>query len=119
MISFYQDGLLESLSRFKDQFFISETQVVEELKYPDDLPNKVKEAVTIIQDREEITLKAKEFEQMYVSLSSFDCLCMAFAIIDGYCLVTDDKHLITKCKKHSIETKISSDIKEEFIGKLK
>lgn len=114
LISCYQDGNLVHLSQFKEQFHISETQINGELIKPDDLASAVRKSVTVIHDRNEIIDKTNEFVALYGNLSRYDCLCMAFAIIDGYCLVTDDKALIKKCNKNNIITKTSNEILKEF-----
>ena len=114
LITFYQDGNLSRLSQYKDQFHISETQIKDELIKPDDLAIAVRKAVTVIQDRDEIKNKTNELVKLYDNLSRYDCLCMAFAILDGYCLVTDDKALIKKCYKNNIEIKTSNDILRDF-----
>ena len=116
LITFYQDGKLEYLSRYKEQFYISDTQINGELLKPSDLPFIVRKSLTIIEkDRAEIIEKTKEFITLYETLSYFDCLCMAYASIDDYCLATDDKALIKKCKINNIKTKTSKDIEIEFI----
>ena len=57
LITFYQDGKLTSLTRYKDQFFISETQIKSELIKPSDLAAVVRKTVSVIvEDREEATL---------------------------------------------------------------
>ena len=114
LISCYQDGNLHHLSKHKDQFYISETQIRDELIKPTDLALMVRQSVTVIEDRDEIKDKANELTKLYRGLSSYDCLCMAFDILDGYCLITDDKALIKKCIKHSIEIKTSDEILKDF-----
>lgn len=116
LITFYQDGKLGSLSQYKDQFFISKTQIEHELIKPSDLAITVKKSVSVIvEDRDEIIEKTKEIVSKYQSLSFYDCLCMAYSILDGYCLITDDKALRKKCAFHNIETKSSRDIEDEFL----
>ncbi len=115
LITFYQDGNLSRLSQYKEYFHISETQLKDELIKPDDLAYMVRKFVTVIQDRDEIKNKTNELIALYDNLSRYDCLCMAFAILDGYCLVTDDKALIKKCSKNNIETKTSNDILRDFV----
>ena len=114
LITFYQDGNLSRLSQYKDQFHISETQLRDELIKPVDLADAVRKAVTVIKDRDDIKDKTDELVELYDNLSRYDCLCMAFAIIDGYCLVTDDKALIKKCSKNNIDIKTSNDILRDF-----
>lgn len=117
LITFYQDGKLGSLSQYKDQFYISETQIRKELIKPDDLAEIVRKSISVIvNDRDEIIIKTKEFASKYESLSIYDCLCMAYAFIDGYCLITDDKTLQKKCVTNNIEVKTSEDIVEEFLN---
>ena len=115
LITFYQDGNLSRLSQYKEYFHISETQLKDELIKPDDLAYMVRKSVTVIKDRDEIKNKTNELIVLYDNLSRYDCLCMAFAILDGYCLVTDDKALIKKCNKNNIETKTSNDILRDFV----
>ena len=110
----YQQTVFEQLSQYKDQFFISETQVEKEIIYPEDLPNIIRRTITVIKESEEIAEKAKTLMAMYRTLSSFDCLCMAFCLIDGYCLVTDDKSLIKKCEIHKVNTVSSKEILDTF-----
>ena len=114
LITFYQNGYLSFLSQFKDQFYISETQLKDELIKPSNLADLVRRSVTVIEDRDEIISKTNEFIELYETLSRYDCLCMAFAILDDYCLVTDDKALIKKCRNHNIATKTSEEIIIEF-----
>ena len=115
LITFYQDGKLGSLSQYKDQFFISETQIKGELIKPDVLSSIVRETINVIaEDRVEIKNKTKEFISLYETLSFYDCLCMAYGYLDGYCLITDDKALQKKCAIYNIETKTSKDIKMNF-----
>ena len=40
---------------------------------------------------------------------------MAYSILDGYCLITDDKALQKKCAIHGIEVKTSKEIIDEFL----
>ena len=116
LITFYQDGKLGSLSQYKEQFYISETQIKGELIKPDNLSLMVRNSVSVIlEDREEIKNKTKEFICLYETLSFYDCLCMAYAFLDGYCLITDDKALQKKCAFHNIEIKTSKDIEDEFL----
>ena len=115
LITFYQDGKLDYLSQYKNMFFISETQLKGELIKPDDLASIVRLSVTVIsEDREEIVSKTKEFISLFETLSFYDCLCMAYSLLDGYCLITDDKALIKKCSIYNIEVKTSNDIEIEF-----
>ena len=117
LITFYQDGKLDSLSQYKEHFYISETQIKGELIKPDDLPSVVRKSISVIvEDRQEIKNKTKEFVSLYETLSFFDCLCMAYAFLDGYCLITDDKALQKKCSIHNIEFKESNDIESEFLN---
>ena len=115
LITYYQDGLLGSLSQYKGYFYISETQINGELLYPNELGPLVRQSITVIlEDREEIIEKTKELTSSQSRLSRFDCLSLAYAILDGYCLVTDDKALIKKCNSFGVEVKTSKQIKEEF-----
>ena len=117
MITFYQDGYLGSLSQYKDQFFISRTQIEGELIKPSDLAIMVRENISVIEeDRDEVKDKTNEFSLLYETLSVYDCLCMAYALLDGYCLITDDKALQKKCILNNIEVKTSKDIVEEFLN---
>ncbi|MDY6430482.1 MAG: hypothetical protein SPL00_01665 [Bacilli bacterium] len=117
LITFYQDGKLGSLSQYKDQFYISETQIIGELIKPDELAEIVRKSVTVItNDKDEIIAKTSEFALKYESLSTYDCLCMAYAFIDGYCLITDDKTLQKKCVMNNIEVKTSNDVEDEFLN---
>lgn len=117
LITFYQDGYLGSLSQYKDQFFISKTQIEGELIKPSDLATKVRNSITVIEeDRDDIKDKTNEFSLLYETLSIYDCLCMAYALLDGYCLITDDKALQKKCALNNIEVKTSKDIVEIFVN---
>ena len=117
LIAFFQDGKLGSLSQYKDQFYISETQLKGELIKPEELSLIVRKSISVIsEDREEIKIKTKEFVSLYEALSFYDCLCMAYAYIDGYCLITDDKALQKKCAIHTIEVKTSKNIVDEFLN---
>lgn len=117
LITFFQDNCLEALSRYKDTFYISETQVSGELVKPDDLAKVVRKTINIIKDdREEIIAKTNELASLYEALSIYDCLCLAYACLDGYCLITDDKTLQKKCLIHDVEVKTSEDIKRQFIS---
>ena len=117
LITFFQDGKLGSLSQYKDQFYISETQLKGELIKPEELSLIVRKSISVIsEDREEIKIKTKEFVSLYETLSFYDCLCMAYAYIDGYCLITDDKALQKKCAIHTIEVKTSKDVEDEFLN---
>ena len=117
IFTLYQEAFFEQLSQYKDQFFISEAQLEKEILYPEELPNVVRKTITVVQEREEIAEKAKGLMALYHTLSSFDCLCMAFCLLDGYCLITDDKALIKKCDVHQIQTVTSEAIIETFIKK--
>ena len=117
LITFYQDGKLGSLSQYKNQFYISETQLKGELIKPEELSLIVRKSISVIsEDSEEIKIKTKEFVSLYETLSFYDCLCMAYAYIDGYCLITDDKALQKKCAIHTIEVKTSKNIVDEFLN---
>lgn len=117
LIAFFQDGKLGSLSQYKDQFYISETQLKGELIKPEELSLIVRKSISVIsEDREEIKIKTKEFASLCETLSFYDCLCMAYAYIDGYCLITDDKALQKKCAIHTIEVKTSEDVEDEFLN---
>ena len=116
LITFFQDNCLEALSRYKDTFYISETQVSGELVKPDELAKVVRKTINIIkEDREEIIAKTNELASLYESLSKYDCLCLAYACIDGYCLITDDKTLQKKCLLNGIEVFTSGEIKKQFL----
>lgn len=117
LITFYQEKYLSSLSQYKDQFFISETQIKGELIKPSDIAIMVRKSISVIEeDRDEIKIKTNEFASMYEALSIYDCLCLAYAFLDGYCLITDDKTLQKKCILNNIEVKTSKDIVEEFLN---
>ena len=117
LITFFQDNCLEALSRYKNTFYISETQVSGELVKPDELAKVVRKTINIIKDdREEIIAKTNELASLYEALSIYDCLCLAYACLDGYCLITDDKTLQKKCLIHNVEVKTSEDIKRQFIS---
>ena len=117
LITFYQDGYLGSLSQYKGQFFISKTQIEGELIKPSDLATMVRKNITVIEeDRDDIKDKTNEFSLLYETLSIYDCLCMAYALLDGYCLITDDKALQKKCVLNNIEVKTSKDIVEIFVN---
>ena len=57
LISLFQEKCLEHLSQYKEQFFISETQLISEIKYPDKLIKQVKESITIIIESDEVIQK--------------------------------------------------------------
>ena len=117
LITFYQEKYLGSLSQYKDQFFISETQIKGELIKPSDIAIMVRKSISVIEeDRDEIKTKTNEFASLYEALSIYDCLCLAYAFLDGYCLITDDKTLQKKCILNNIEVKTSKDIVEEFLN---
>ena len=117
LITFYQEKYLGSLSQYKDQFFISETQIKGELIKPSDITIVVRKSISVIEeDRDEIKIKTNEFASLYEALSIYDCLCLAYAFLDGYCLITDDKTLQKKCILNNIEVKTSKDIVEEFLN---
>ena len=117
LITFYQEKYLGSLSQYKDQFFISETQIKGELIKPSDIAIMVRKSISVIEeDREEIKTKTNEFASLYKALSIYDCLCLAYAFLDGYCLITDGKTLQKKCILNNIEVKTSKDIVEEFLN---
>ena len=117
LITFYQEKYLGSLSQYKDQFFISETQIKGELIKPSDIAIMVRKSISVIEeDRDEIKIKTNEFASLYEALSIYDCLCLAYAFLDGYCLITDDKTLQKKCILNNIEVKTSKDIVEEFLN---
>ena len=115
IITEYQGKRLASLSQYKDQFYISETQIKNELIKPVELADLVRDSITpILEDRDTIMDKAKELFFLYEGLSIYDCLYMAYCILDGYCLITDDKALTKKCIKHNIMVKTSKEIEEEY-----
>lgn len=115
LITWFQVNILGSLSQYKDQFYISKTQVIGELIRPEDLTSVVMKTISIIEkDREEIVKKTLEFVNLHKALSYYDCLSLAYAVLDGYCLITDDKELIKKCKLYGVETKTAKMIKKEF-----
>ena len=117
LITFYQDKYLGALSQYKGQFYISETQIKGELIKPSELAIMVRKSISVIkEDRDEIKTKTNEFASLYESLSIYDCLCMAYALLDGYCLITDDKTLQKKCAMNNIEVKTSRDIVREFLN---
>ncbi len=117
LITFYQEKYLGSLSQYKDQFFISETQIKGELIKPSDIAIVVRKSISVIEeDRDEIKIKTNEFASLYEALYIYDCLCLAYAFLDGYCLITDDKTLQKKCILNNIEVKTSKDIVEEFLN---
>ena len=117
LITFYQEKYLGYLSQYKDQFFISETQIKGELIKPSDIAIVVRKSISVIEeDRDEIKNKTNEFASLYEALSIYDCLCLAYAFLDGYCLITDDKTLQKKCILNNIEVKTSKDIVEEFLN---
>lgn len=115
LISAYQENFLDALSQYKSQFFTSNTQANSELLYPKALKEKVKLVVTIIElDREEIKIETENLKQKHKSLSTFDCLSLAYALLDGYILVTDDIHLIKAAGTYDVKTKTCAEISEDF-----
>lgn len=114
LITTYQEKYLGSLSQYKVQFFISNTQITEELIRPANLAIEVRKAITIIEDTEDIRIKTIELVNKHCGLSKIDCLSLAFAIVDGYCLVTDDKHLTKIAKCYGVVVKSSIDIINDF-----
>ena len=116
LITFYQEGYLGFLSHYISHFFISKTQIVGELIKPSDLATIVRKNITVIEDdRDDIKDKTIEFSLLYGTLSTYDCLCMTYSILDGYCLITDDKAFQKKCAIHDIEIKTSKEIIDEFL----
>ena len=104
------------MSQYETQFFISKTQIEGELIKPSDLATIVRKNITVIkEDRDEIKDKTNEFSLLYGTLSTYDCLWMAYSILDGYCLITDDKAFQKKCAIHGIEIKTSKEIIDEFL----
>lgn len=114
LITMYQTRYLDLLSQYKDQFFVSDSQIKAELIKPGDLASLVRKSLTVIFDREEIWQKASELAKVHSPLSKYDCLALAFAIIDGYCLVTDDTALIKAATKYGVKTKMCAEINKEF-----
>ena len=115
LITMFQEGKLDNLSQYKEQFFVAETQIQGELMKPKELSLKVRKSITVIvNDREEIVEKTSELYKNNQTLSKYDCLCMAYSLIDGYCLITNDKALIKKCRSLSIAVKTAEDILKEF-----
>lgn len=114
LITAYQKRSLCILSQYKDQFFIARSQIDAELLYPLDLADIVRDSLTVIEETFEIRKKGNELETLHPSLSKYDCLGLAFAIVDGYCLVTDDIQLKKVAAKYGVLIKASSEIFEEF-----
>ena len=114
LITSYQEKYLELLAQYKNQFFISNLQIKDELIKPKELADKVRKCLTVIEENEEIIAKANELLEINKALSFYDCLCLAFCIIDGYCLITDDKHLIKKSNDYNVQTKQTNEIIDEF-----
>ena len=115
LITMFQEGRLNSLSQYKKQFFVAETQIQGELIKPRELSLKVRESISVIvNDREEIVEKTSELYNYNQTLSKYDCLCMAYSLIDGYCLITNDKALIKKCRNLNITVKTAEEILKEF-----
>lgn len=114
MITARQEQLLGILSQYKDQFFISEIQIKDELIKPDGIADLIRKYVTVIKETEEIINYARELMTCNHGLSFYDCLCLAFCIKDEYCLITDDKALIKKCSYYKVMVKTTEEIKKEF-----
>lgn len=114
LITTYQEKYLGSLSQYKDQFFISDTQIKEEFIRPANLSIQVRKAITVIEVTENIKIKTIELVNKHRGLSKFDCLSLAFAVEDGYCLVTDDKHLSKIATFYGVVVKNSYDIISDF-----
>lgn len=115
LITMFQEGRLNALSQYKKQFFVAETQIQGELIKPRELSLKVRESISVIvNDREEIVEKTSELYNYNQTLSKYDCLCMAYSLIDGYCLITNDKALIKKCRNLNITVKTAEEILKEF-----
>lgn len=111
LITCFQEKRLHLLSQYKSLFFVSKTQLDGELIKPFGISNAVRTAISIIEvDRDEILSKTIELGDKYTSLSFYDCLCMSYALLDGYCLVTDDKTLQKKCIDNNVEIKSSKEI---------
>lgn len=116
MITCYESKRLYLLSQYKNVFFVAKTQIEHELIKPLGISSAVKKAITLIEeDRDEILIKTIEFGERYRSLSYYDCLCMSYAFLDDYCLVTDDKILRKKCELQGIETISSEDILNKLL----
>ncbi len=117
LITCFQNGKLNSLSQYKDYFYISNTQIIGELLKPQELATIVRKSISIIMDdREEIVTKTTEFYIEFATLSFYDCLCMAYAFLDGYCLITDDIALQKKCAILHINIKTSKDIENIYLS---
>lgn len=114
LITAFQEGKLESLSKYKDRFYISKIHLDAEILRPPNLKEEVLKAVTVIAHRKEIIEKAIELYNRHQALSEFDGICLAFAILDGYCLITNDKNIIKCCHTYKVATKTFEDILFEF-----
>mgnify|MGYP003294164639 CR=1 FL=1 len=114
LITMYQKRCLDILSQYKEQFFIARSQIDAELLYPADLASLVEDSLTVIEETFEIRKKGNELKTAHSRLSIYDCLGLAFAIIDGYCLVTDDINLQKAAVKYGVLVKGTLEIFEEF-----
>lgn len=104
LITCYQKNYFAILSQHKNELFISHSQVEDELFKPSDLKDKVINSITIISENNNIIMKALELKPRHKGLSYYDCLCLAFAMIDVYTLISDDKALVNSAKKYGINT---------------
>lgn len=115
LITFCQENFLGFLSQYKENFFVSDIQINDELLKPKGIAELVRKSITVIKATEDKIERANCLMQENYGLSFYDCLCLAFCIIDGYCLVTDDKHLYKRCVRYKVNVKNTDDIKKEFI----
>jgi len=110
LITSYQIDVLDLISKYKYLFYISRIQVLDELIYPKDLQDKVLKSLSIIDDNDEIIRKTYELKKLHTSLSYYDCLSLSHCILEDYCLVTNDKHLIKCCNKYRVKVATADSI---------
>ena len=114
LITLNQENYLKKLKKYKDQFFISKTQLDNEIIKPINLANTVKECVSVILEDTKIIETTIQYKKQFSALSYYDCLCLSFGYWMDFCLVSDDACLIKKANILGIKIKKSKQIIELF-----
>lgn len=117
VISLYNDNKLIKLSKYKEYFHIADIQLEYELIYPKDIKEITRNNITVDITTEDILNITNPIMERHRPLSRFDALALAFSIVKGYILITDDIRLQKACEEYKVHYITTDELITTFIEK--